>query len=423
MSENAIIAIKPNGRINLEKCILYFVLLTAFFNDWMRYGSSDITLFRIVIIPGLLICMVKKTKVFLKTFLLFAFFLFIDLIQSIIFAYSNLYGIPFSLFLFIEYAYFYFCIFAVICFTYVIFEMDRENFQRQFFSLLKIIGIIYMLIMVFEGELRGHIYIANINNYGTYLTAIFPVFLYETLKEKKVGNAVFCIATYILLFVKDCKLDLLGVVLETGIIILLLLKNSRFQEIRFFSFFFMFSFIFACILLINSPLRIHEYELKGIIKEPIWRILTGTPYAASSSSTSYRTNVIIMGMEEIKKTYMLGIGGGNSARLFRSMIPSGEIISEWIKEEAISLHNTWMEICIEFGFLGISFCIWIFVRVWKIFCKKRWSKFQIIAITVGISVWVWIMAPSGIVTSYFLICLFAGLFIVNMDHNRGEKKV
>ena len=417
--------IKPGNRVNLEKCILYFVLITAFFNDWMRYKDSDITLFRIVIAAGLLICMVKKTRIFLKVFILFAVFFILDLAQSIVFAYVNSYGISFSVFLFIEYAYFYFCIFAVICFTYTIYELDQKNFGREFFCLLKIIAVIYLLIMIFEKELAGYVHMLNVNDYGAYLTAIFPVFLYEIFKERKVGPIVFCVTTYILLFTKDCKLALLGVVLETGIIIILLMKNSKFQEIRFFFCCFLFGFIIACILVINSPLKIHEYELRGIIKEPIWRIMTGTPYELSGSSTSYRTNVIIMGIEWIKRTYMAGIGAGNAARLFRALIPDEKIIPIWVEKGAISLHNAWMEICVEFGLAGITLCILIIINVLKILRQKRWSKFQIVAIAVGLSVWVWIMAPSGILTSYFLICLFTGLVMVNKNQNteKEERKV
>ena len=77
--------ITKSGRINLEKCVLYFVLITAFFSDWMRYKNSDITVFRIVIIAALLICMGKKTRIFIKTLLFFMLFLIYNLLQSFIF--------------------------------------------------------------------------------------------------------------------------------------------------------------------------------------------------------------------------------------------------------------------------------------------------------------------------------------------------
>lgn len=409
-----------SGRISLEKCLLFFVLITAFFNDWMRYKDSDITIFRIAIVGGMLICVKKKPKIFLKTLGFFMVFLIIDLIQSVLFAFYNPYGISFSLFHFAEYAYFYFCIFAVICFTYTIYELDRENFQQQYFGILKIIAIIYMLICLFEKELGNYGYKLEPNEYGAYLTAIFPLFFYEFFKEKKISHIAFCILTYIVLFIKDCKLDLFGVVLETGIIVILLLKNSRFPEIRFFSTFIMFSFIIICIFVVNSPLEMHGYALKGIIKEPLRRIITGTPYESSKSSTSYRTNEIIFGIEWIRKNYLMGIGAGNSGRLFRALIPSDEIIPIWVNKDSISLHNAWMELCVEFGIVGISFLGLIMGKVLQIFRQKKWSKFQIVAMTVGFSVWVWIMAPSGILTSYFLICLFTGLCIVNKNQSMSN---
>ena len=51
-------------------------------------------------------------------------------------------------------------------------------------------------------------------------------------------------------------------------------------------------------------------------------------------------------------------------------------------------------------------------KVLQMFLQKKWSKFQIVAMTVVFSLWVWIMGPSGILTSYYLIAVFTGLFIV-----------
>lgn len=402
--------ITKSGKINLEKCVLYFVLITAFFSDWMRYKNSDITVFRIVIIAALLICMGKKTRIFIKTLLFFMLFLIYNLLQSFIFTNCNTYGISFSVFHFVEYAYFYFCIFAIICFTYTIYELDRKNFQQQFFQVLKIVAVIYMLIMLFEKQLGN--YAHDVNEYGAFLAAIFPVFFYELFKEKKLVNIIFCSLVYFLLYTKDCKLGLLGVALETGIILVLLLRNSRFPGTRFLSYLFMFSFLIMCIFVLNSPLEINGYALKGIVMEPIWRIITGTPYERSASSTSYRTNVIIFGIEWIKRTFMVGIGAGNSGRLFRALIPDNEIIPIWIKKDAISLHNAWMEFCVEFGLAGICFLGYVMGKVLQMFLQKKWSKFQIVAMTVVFSLWVWIMGPSGILTSYYLIAVFTGLFIV-----------
>ena len=88
---------------------------------------------------------------------------------------------------------------------------------------------------------------------------------------------------------------------------------------------------------------------------------------------------------------MAGIGAGNAARLFRALIPDEKIIPIWVEKGAISLHNAWMEICVEFGLAGITLCILIIINVLKILRQKRWSKFQIVAIAVGLSVWVWII--------------------------------
>ena len=111
----------------------------------------------------------------------------------------------------------------------------------------------------------------------------------------------------------------------------------------------------------------------------------------------------------------MGTGAGNSGRLFRAFIPDNKIIPIWIEKDLISLHNAWMEICLEFGILGIIFLLLGMKKVFRLMFLPKKTKIQLIIITIGLSVWVWVMAPAGFLSSYYLFCVFAGLYLANKD--------
>lgn len=403
--------VRFNWKIPLEKSILYFVLFTAFFNDWLRYKNSDITLFRVVVILAILVCIKKTPKLILNLVIFFGIFIAVNTFQSVFFMYWNPFGISFSWYYYVKYIYFYFCIFAVIAFVFSLYYIDKKHFNKEFFLMLKTVSIIYIIAMFF-GDNMKNIYV---NDYGAYLVAIFPLFYYEMIKEKKKFAFAFCVLTIYLLFIRDCKLDLLGVILEISILTALLLRNSRYALARIFLFFFIIGFIFICVIILNSSISINGYLVQDVVKEPIKRILEGNPYERSGSSTSYRTNVIIYGIEWLKKNCFLGTGAGNSGRLFRAFIPDNKIIPIWIEKDLISLHNAWMEICLEFGILGIIFLLLGMKKVFRLMFLPKKTKIQLIIITIGLSVWVWVMAPAGILSSYYLFCVFAGLYLANKD--------
>jgi len=402
--------------INKRTFILYLVLVFAVFNDILRISNSDFTLFR-VLQPFVLVYMLVTSP---KSRIITAFYIgvmFINTIQYYVFVTFNLSGIKSDIREFLSFIYFYLCITTVICLVVTIQEKSGSEFKNQFASFLRAVGKINIFIVLFHGLIRAYtsISVGNVNNYGASIAAFFPFFAVGALKKRNVWDIVFCILSAVALYVGDCKLSLVGIVLEV-FILMLLLSNKRSKKkqgnIRIVYIGLVVLFVLAVFYAISGT-RMGAL-IYGQLNTAIDHV-RNLEYYSSSSSLGYRTNVIIMGIRCLVKKHYFGIGMGNFGKIIRDNVPF--LANKWIEKGYVSPHNTPLQWLIEFGPIAVILYIWI-ARLIVVTFKRERTDFNIIFLVEFLSVWIWILNPSRIESIFALWTVFAFLITIN----KGEAK-
>jgi len=128
--------------------------------------------------------------------------------------------------------------------------------------------------------------------------------------------------------------------------------------------------------------------------EPIHRILTLDPYKLSGSITD-RSDAVIYGLMELKKSYLLGIGLGNSIEMLK--------MSEYSLDSAKSMHNFIMQMIVELGILGLILISYIFKKIIRGVTKENVAAIDIIRAVFFMGfIFISLQSSSGIFSNYFV---------------------
>lgn len=410
-------------KIKIRKSVfwLYVVVFAAVFNDILRFGDSEITVFRLLLIIGIFKCFQKNFKTTFKVYSIFAGIMLLNFFQTILFSIISGTGISFSPITFFSYVFFYFCIVSVILMVYTIYIIDPVSFMTSFEKFIVFLSVCIAVLMLLL-FLRNMGYVAifnlqynNINNYGAYLAGAYVIFLYKALKKHKFFSIFMCTFIICLLYLADCKLDLLGVIVETMVMIptLTMKKHKHFRKILLIGVLLML--IAIVMYMANRNMSIFNHSINDLIVIPIKRIISGVAYDYSNSSGLFRVNIFIYGMQWICKSFLLGIGMGNSGKLMRKIIPGDRLEDGWAAFNSMSIHNTFIELLLEFGFVLLILIVWLVINYRK--NRININKDLIFKTTIIGSVF-WLLAPSTILNDYFIFILFTYLYLsgfVNFD--------
>lgn len=403
--------------IKIKKNIsfLYFFLFAGAFNDILRIGTSKITLFRILL-PLAIIKILLCSRNVRKLYVIYIIIAVISLIQSAIFCFTNRVGILFSFNRYCTGLFYYICIITIIGSVMVIYELSYKNFEEEFERYIVFVGVCYLFVFMYiyhggyDYSCRNFI-INNPNDYGAMLAAVLPLFYFKAKKTKKYIYIVFILVTILYLVLNDCKLALLGVVTQIFIIIYLEIRNKSMGYRKLLIIFSIFCVAIILFLLDKKNITFHGYTWRETVINPIKAMINGDMYTQSNTSVSYRVNTFIASIKWMMKTKMLGIGIGNSGVLIRNILGEHTLYESWMEKESISLHNAFLEIFIEFGFIAIIGVFVIVKKIIKILKITKLKSYQICFVTIVISSLLWLQGPSGITTDYQIFAIFAFLLL------------
>lgn len=393
---------------------LYLFLFAGAFNDILRLGSTDITLFRIML-PFAILLTLSKSKKVRKLYLLTLGIAIVSFMQSLLFCDLNHVGIQFSINRYMLYLFYYICIVTVIGSVILIFEKNILNFEYKFQKYIVIIGIGYLFIFmyIYLGDYNYsnmNIVINNYNDYGAMITAVLPIFYYKSKNKNKLLFMIYIAMAVTFLILNDCKLALLGVITQVFMIIYFELgKNIRYRKLLLIP---VILVVLVFLFFANSmDISLHGYTWKGTVVEPIKSVIHGEMYAQSNTSISFRVNIFIVSIQWILKTKILGIGIGNSGLLMKKELEYHGLYDSWMNSSSVALHNVFMEILLEFGVIAIFGIIYILKKVILILRKSKLDQMEICFVTVILSSIFWGMAPSRITTDYQIIAIISFLFL------------
>ena len=402
--------------------LLYCFLFAGVFNDIIRLGDTQITLFRIML-PFVFVSTIMWSNKARRLYIVFLIIATISFVQSVVFCSFNNAGVRFELSRYLTYLFYYFCIATSIAAVIVISETETELFSLKFETFIILIGVCYLLVFMairhFD-HARDYLNINNQNDYGAMLAMLCPVFFYKSKSQKRNIYLFFILLVLAYLVLNDCKLALLGVCFQIVLIAYMRMRN-RAQNWRFLLFLPALAIVAVFLYyLSDSNVMINGYAWKQTVLEPIRAMLNGELYSQSNTSVTYRVNTFIVSIQWMIKTKFLGIGIGNSGVLVRNLLGSQSLYESWMVNNAVSLHNAFLEIGLEFGFVSLFGLIIVIKSIVRTMRNRQMTNEESCFVVVTISSLLWLQGPSGILVDYLIFVTFTWLTIRN-KHIRTER--
>lgn len=338
-------------------------------------------------------------------------------LQNIVF-YNVLFPeINFSLAHFLKYLLLYASSLTVVFVTRLIF-IKEDYCEEKVISFIYFVGWIIVVLMIVSqcNATNSMLVFDNINNYAACLAAWFPiVFLYKK-GNWMLTHSIFCLLA-ILFVLYDAKTALVAIVIQMGMYYILNM-NRRARDVVMRITLVLVVVVFAIVLIMNANISINGYMLKDITIGLLDRVIHQMPFDDYRSSLTFRTNSIIWAISMLVSKAMLGFGIGNTSLILRREFPD-----YMIGGNEMSLHNTVLEMGLDFGPVFIVVYIIVLIRCSKIvFSVKRIEHEQIYKSIVLLSSVVWLMGPSGCLTLYGIWFILSFCFIIKEKEESKMRK-
>lgn len=411
-----------------RKHIIYFFLMIAYFQAVLRVSpDSNITLFRLLIPVGLWVIGKTSAKYLFLIFKAMGVISCLALIQYILtktIFYPEVYTLTFLHE--IEYLFHIFSMAIVIAFVACLKKINGKNFLDEFsrFCIVVVkLSVIFFLLYVLAGNSSEQFLLfGNVNDFGCILTIGIALLLFCETNNRIVKTIWIGIILYILLYC-DAKLGLFAGIIEIGLFFVNRIATSsdnRYRKILKIS--IIFIAIIALIFFVNSAVVINGYGIKDITIEPLKNIVKGNFYSHSSTSISYRANVIMGLLQIIRKTFAIGAGVGNSSLILKFIVP--DTYGTFWNYTYMASHIWWLEVMSDFGVLIILPALLGYFSVIRAFFSSINSKAKLLAELILISFPIWCMSSSGLYIEYFSISVLACMIMVfRMEKNKDSKNL
>lgn len=399
-----------------RQSIVYLLLVFALLNATLRFGESGITSLYRIISPLVCIAIILKYYRQFSSYILW----FLGLLLYSIFASVSSYAtIDF------KHLAFYVYIFYIIILVKYLSLLD-SNFKYNFFNFLNLVTYLsivagwfqfffrfslpYISIPAYNGV---NLFMSNENELGEAFACMLLIYTYLIIFFRKYTYILPCANILFFLYTGDVKLSLLGYF--TGCIFIL----YYFVWIKFFSkisitFYslcgLIFFIIFLFIMYFWNPIigfRNYDISLNELIFEPLLLLLTGNEMY-SIGSINDRLNAIIYGLRELKNSYCIGIGLGNSVYMLQ--------LSQYKLMFAESMHNAFFQFLVEFGVLGMIVYYKIFKKILLGFRSDPRSS-ELLFQSIFFIAFIIISSQSsiGIMSNYYTIMIVCFVCLLNND--------
>ena len=321
-----------------------------------------------------------------------------------------------------SYEYLIFAVYIYIIFLIIFIIRSRNiNFENNFWKFLNIITLITLVLAFIQYFVRIpypyvklpvyhgiNLFMSNENELGEPLGFMSIIYLYKILFENKKKYLPLFVIIIAIEFINDAKLTILGCLL--GYIVLLYLKIGKIMKLSIKTIIFMgitfIIFTIVGIYILNPAIKFRDYSITvhELLFDSLKDIIRLQPVPGTGGSIIDRTNAIIYGLQELKKSNFLGIGWGNSIIMLSK--------DEYRLLTAKSMHNIIIQFLCEMGIFAFivyySFIKWIFMNFTKLYEKSEYIlKFIFIISFVIISA----QSSIGILSNYYswIIVFYVGL--------------
>ncbi|NBH74048.1 O-antigen ligase domain-containing protein [Clostridiaceae bacterium] len=399
----------------------YFVLFLAFANDSFRFTSSGLTSFYRLVSPFLIFLLLfKGISIYFNVFKVFFMFMVYSLLTSLIY-----YGQ-------IQYEYYLFAGYLLI--EYIIIRYLKEKmgktFTVNFYRFLDKIGIFLIIAGFFQMIYRFtfpfvklpvehgiNLFFSNENELAAPLAALGIIYIFTFYFMKKKQDGIKFICAFFILFINDAKLSIIGVALALIILFFAFLFSKRCLRremtgklktclimmivlaIIFFLTFFEIEFWF----------RDYKINLGELIVNS-WKAIIQGKTISKGGSIADRTDAIIYALLELKNSWFLGIGWGNS--VYMLTLPQYTLLT------AKSMHNILAQFLCEFGFLAILAYTYVLGRLFFHIKKanKNWISFLKVVYAISF-IFISSQSSIGILSNYMLWAIT--IYIIFIDNNEN----
>ncbi len=337
------------------KLFCYITLITSFMNATLRLTESGAsTIYRLISPFIFLYICLKYMKQMKNAIVFFAVFVCYSLLASILYNHIDLSGYMFLLYLLVE--------FVIIKYL----TITEKNFSKCFFSFLDINTLVVIIFGLIQYSIpysmphlpdRGHtitFYFWNENELSQAIACMAVIYLYRFFFLKKRKDGIKAAIIFIIIYVNDAKLSLLGLVLAFLLFIFYKALCNRQNKVRLSSWlfvalglFFVFGVIVAIFMLkIEFHFRDYTISLNELVGGGLKAIFTLHPLKGFGSEI-VRANAIIFGLKELSHSFFLGIGWQNSIYMLEK--------PQFFLGTAKSMHNITIQFLCEMGYFAI-FC-------------------------------------------------------------------
>ena len=410
-----------------RKHILLFLLITAYLNAVLRPSeTSNITAFRVLlpvawiyiynISNRILIKMVKVTVLlscisFLQCFLSKNFFF--PEVEAL--SYAHL----------VEYLFHLLCIITVVGIVLSIRIICDEEFETEILKFgsrfIKIVALIYIGYVLRGGNPTYFLMFGNINDLGCVFVIGIYIILFQ--KSSKMFFRIFWVVILLtLLLYNDSKLAFFGAILAIGLyFIVAVSSSSNSKTARVLKIVLILLGVIGIGFILTTEISINSYSLRGMTIGTIQKVLSGQFYSHSSSSQTFRTNVIIALFRILRKSLLLGVGTGNTGLILKTIVPDTGMVFR--KLPYMSSHIWWLEVMADWGIIAIIPMLVGYIRTWKRFITfvGPWEKlFGLLCI---ITFPIWSMSSSGLYTEYFSLSMLTVAVIVSRKPNTDKEEI
>lgn len=413
--------------VMLHPAMLYSLLVFAVLNATLRFTESGMTtLFRILAPFVFLFVIYSDFKAYKKDIAVILIAIVYSIVVSLVF-YQH---IAVNMLAFLMY------LFALYVFMKHLLRTDKY-FEENFWSFLNIVTICTLILCWIQYFIRVpypflnlahdpgvNVFMSNENELAEPLCCMLLIYLFKVLFQRKWKYLLLIANILFFTYINDAKMCLIG--LSAGICIMGLFflytvirkKSLKAGKVYAIGVPTLFVAVIVLLIVVNPSFKFRDYSISvdELVFDNIKRIITLDLIEGNGGSMMDRTNAIIYGLMELRRSKFFGIGWGNSVTMLA--------MPEFHLATAKSMHNIIMQFLVEFGFLAI-FVYYKIVR-WLISAVKRINEnhFFIAKIVFAIS-FIFISSQSsvGILSNYYTWIVFFYVFLIpGANHAGGHER-
>lgn len=415
-------------KVILHPAMIYSLLVFSVLNATLRFTESGMTtLFRILAPFVFLFVICSDFKAYKKDIMVILIAIAYSVVVSLVF-YQH---IAVNMLAFLMY------LFALYVFMKHLLRTDTQ-FEKNFWNFINTVTICTLILcwiqyfnrvaypyLELAADPGVNVFMSNENELAEPLCCMLIIYLFKVLFQRKWQYLLIAVNILFFTYINDAKMCLIGATVGICLLGLFYLytvirkKSEKAGKVYAIGVPTLFVVGLMLLIIVNPSFKFRDYSISvdELVFDNIRRIIMLDLIEGSGGSMMDRTNAIIYGLMELRRSKFFGIGWGNSVTMLA--------MPEFHLATAKSMHNIIMQFLVEFGFLAI-FVYYKIVR-WLISAVKRINENHFfIAKIVFAASFIFFSSQSsvGILSNYYTWIVVFYLFLITGEYHttQGERK-